>query len=146
METVFLKNTIGFLLGHTCREMKNTMTKAFSEAGLNITSEQWHLLMSLWAKDGRGQNELISFVIKEKTTVTRLIDGLEKRNLIYRVNDRHDRRKKHVFLTQEGKELKQKVMPVAVATMEKTVEGLEIQEIEILKTLLNRVLENLNKI
>lgn len=138
-----MDKSIGFHLGHTFRMVKSVMNKVFQENGYNITSDQWQILMCLWGKDGKTQQEVTQFVTKEKATVTRLIDGLEKRNLFIRVQDKTDRRKNLLYLTDEAKQLKDKLMPIATKTLDIAVKGFEESEIEMLKSLLIRVQENL---
>lgn len=140
-----LKRSIGFYMGQTSRAMKGVMNKMFMDNGFNVTSEQWHILMSLWFKNGQTQHELISVVSKEKATVTRLIDGLEKRKLIVRLQNKDDRRKKIVMLTDEGMNLKSKLMPIANEILEKAAKDFTPEELEIFKSMLVRITNNLKE-
>jgi len=141
-----INHSIGFYLGHTFRTIKTVLNKLFHDGGFNVTSEQWQVLMSLWAKDGKTQQQLSTAVTKEKATVTRLIDGLEKKNLIVRIQDKTDRRKNLVYLTNEGKALKDKIMPIAARTLDEAVKGFSYSEIEQFRNMLLRVQENLKNI
>lgn len=49
-------------------------------APLNITPEQNLILLLLWGKDGRSQNEIAKSLVKDKTNITRMLDNLEKKN------------------------------------------------------------------
>ena len=138
-----INQSIGFYLGHTFRTIKTVLNKLFHDSGFNVTSEQWHVLMSLWAKDGKTQQEINIAVTKEKATVTRLIDGLEKKNLIVRIQDKEDRRKNLIYLTNEGKAVREKLMPIAARTLEVAVEGFTPEEIETFRNMLIRVQNNL---
>jgi len=134
---------LGFLIGHTGRALKNSIRKAFAEHGFEITSEQWGILMFLWAKDGITQQELSAIISKEKTTVVRLIDNMEKRNIIIRVHDTEDRRSNLIYLTEEGKSLREKLVPIAVNELRKALKDLSEKEVDTLTTLLKKVYANL---
>ena len=71
--------------------------------GLDITIEQWRILFYLWKEDGINQQELAKRSKKEKSTITRQIDILEKKGLIIRRSQSSDKRNKQIFLTQQGK-------------------------------------------
>ena len=87
-----LNNSLGYLVNHAARTLVNGLSKNFAEAGWDVTAEQWRVLVNLWDKDGRTQQELSQATGKKKTSITRLIHGMEKRNLVVRVPDQRDRR------------------------------------------------------
>jgi DNA-binding MarR family transcriptional regulator len=59
--------------------------KKFPYAGLEITIEQWSILYHLWKEDGLSQQELCNRTFRDKPSITRLIDNLEKQHLVKRV-------------------------------------------------------------
>ncbi|OGU13698.1 MAG: hypothetical protein A2X61_01950 [Ignavibacteria bacterium GWB2_35_12] len=134
---------LGFLIGHTGRALKNSITKSFAEHGYEVTAEQWGILMSLWSKDGISQQVLSASISKEKTTVVRLIDNMEKRNIIVRVQDAGDRRNNLIYLTEEGKSLREKLVPIAINELRKALKNMSEKEIDTLTTLLKKVYNNL---
>ncbi|MBI5325668.1 MAG: MarR family transcriptional regulator [Ignavibacteriae bacterium] len=134
---------LGFLIGHTGRALKNSITKAFAKNGYEITVEQWGILMFLWTKDGITQQALSSSIAKEKTTVVRLIDKMEKRNMIKRIQDKEDRRNNLIYLTDEGKSLREKLVPIAIYELKKALKNLSELEIDNLTLLLKKVYNNI---
>ena len=80
------------LSGKISRAINRTVLKAFSQEGIDITTEQWTVLSCLWNKDKIIQQEICDLTQKDKPSVTRLIDNLEKKNLVRRVLDSSDRR------------------------------------------------------
>ena len=138
-----LYSELGFLIGHTGRAMKNTMTKAFAENGFEVTSEQWGILMLLWSKDGITQQEISASIAKEKTTVVRLIDNMEKRKFITRKKDKGDRRNNLIYLTEDGIKLREKLVPLAIGELQNALKNLSGQELVTLNSLLLKVYNNL---
>lgn len=140
-----LHDNIGFYINFTARTMKNAMTKAFQDNGYDITADQWPVLAMLWYKDGRPQKEITDEAYREKTMMTRLIDSLEKKNLIIRIPNNKDKRNNLIYLTNEGKELKQKLMPLVIALEKKAVEGIGADDLKCTMEILLEIYENLTK-
>ena len=137
--------SVGFYIGYVSNAMRNSLTKTFHEYGYDITHAQWLILMMLWMKDGRRQNELTELIFKEKTTVTRIIDTLERKNLLVRVPDLNDKRNKFVYLTNSGKELRSQLTPLVLNLNKKASLDLSDAELDVLKKVLTKIYENLNE-
>ncbi len=80
----------------------------FRQNGLEISPEQWTVLIFLWEKDGVTQQELCNATFKDKPSMTRLIDNMERQHLVVRISDKKDRRTNLIHLTTDGKELEEK--------------------------------------
>lgn len=144
MKNLFeIHDRVGFYLGFTSRTMINALSKRFLENGYDITAGQWPLLMMLWEKDGLSQNEITKCSFKEKTTITRLITSLEKKNIILRVRDKNDRRNNFIYLTNKGKELKDKLIPIADALEQDSIRNISEDEIKQLKDILYKIYNNI---
>lgn len=113
------------------------------EAGLSITSEQWSIMYNLWVEEGLTQQELAIRTFRDKPSVTRLINNLERVNLVIRVNDKNDRRSNLIYLTKTGRKMKDEGMKQARNTIEQALEGLNDDQIAVSNTILHRVLFNL---
>ena len=81
------------------------LQKHFRQAGLEITIEQWSILYHLWLEDGLSQQELCNRTFRDKPSITRLIDNLEKQKLVKRIASKEDRRINIVCLTEAAKNL-----------------------------------------
>ncbi len=141
-----IHDNIGFYIGYTARLMRNTIMKVFLESGFDITAEMWQILMMLWHKNGLSQQEIINCVGKEKTTITRIIHNMERRNLIIRVPDRKNLRNNIIYLTHYGKELREKLVPIVENIQANAIEGITDEENNLLKNILNKIQKNLSKI
>nr|WP_315027473.1 MarR family transcriptional regulator [uncultured Chryseobacterium sp.] len=92
--------------------IRNRILSDFARDGIHITLEMYLVLRCLWEKDGRNQQEISDILYRDKASLTNLIDNLEKRNLVVRVQNQNDRRNKNIFLTEEGHAIKDRVIPV----------------------------------
>ncbi|MFH1052239.1 MAG: MarR family winged helix-turn-helix transcriptional regulator [bacterium] len=136
--------SVGTAIGRTLRVFKNTMQKHFEDAGFKLSVEQWLILLLLKMQDGRTQQELCNAAVKEKTTVTRLIDALEKKQMLLRVKDKNDRRNNLIYITDTGRQAEEILTPIAFTINEKAVKGFKKDEIAHLLDMLNRMVENLS--
>ncbi|MBL8013680.1 MAG: MarR family transcriptional regulator, partial [Candidatus Omnitrophica bacterium] len=74
-----LEDSLGHILGRTVRSLGARLHRNFANAGYDLTCEQWGLLRRLDRNNGVNQQELAVTSCKDKTSMVRLIDGLEKR-------------------------------------------------------------------
>jgi DNA-binding MarR family transcriptional regulator len=119
------------------------LQKNFRNAGLDITIEQWSVLYHLWKEDGLSQQELCVRTFRDKPSITRLIDNLEKQSLVKRVASPTDRRINLVQLTDAALELQHITIDLANQTMAEALVGVEKHEIEMVKSVFQRVYDNL---
>lgn len=91
--------------------MKGFMRQKFKEHDVNITFEMLQVLRFLWGKDGVNQQEIADAILKDKASLTYLLDNLVRRKLVQRTEDSQDRRNKIITLTDEGQEMKDLIMP-----------------------------------
>ncbi len=132
-----------FLTGKYSIAVMRRLQRNLREAGLSITSEQWSIMYNLWVEEGLTQQELAIRTFRDKPSVTRLINNLERVNLVIRVNDKNDRRSNLIYLTQTGRKMKDEGMKQARNTIEQALEGLNDDQIAVSNTILHRVLFNL---
>lgn len=120
------------------------LQKNFRNAGLEITIEQWSILYHLWKEDCLSQQELCNRTFRDKPSITRLIDNLEKQNLVKRMPSKTDRRINLVCITDNAKILQQQTIDLANQTMNEALIGIEKEEIDIVKKVFQQVYDNLN--
>jgi DNA-binding MarR family transcriptional regulator len=143
MEPRQLNENIAFLIGETAHLFYIRVSKAFREKKLKVTIEQFSILTVLWYQDGLPQQEIANRLNRDKTTLTRVINNMEKGNLVVRIPGRSDRRINHIHLTHLGKEL-QKILTIATGDIYvNSILGLSDREIQKLATMLNRIIFNL---
>ena len=118
------------------------LQKNFRNAGLEITIEQWSILYHLWKEDGLSQQELCTRTFRDKASITRLIDNIEKLGLVERIASKDDRRVNLVYLTDAAKPLQEATYHIANQTMNEALQGISKEEIEIVKSVFQRVYEN----
>ncbi len=133
-----------FITGKASTAIARRLQKKFNEADITITIEQWSVLYHLWKSDGMNQQELCNATFRDKPSITRLVDNLEKLELVKRVSDNKDRRINRIFLTMSALELEEKMMMLAEETLNEALAGVSQQQIEMCKEVLQKVYDNLS--
>lgn len=139
-----LYESMGYLIARTFRTMGNRMNRNFREAGLDISLEQWTVLVRLWEKDGQNQQDLADKCYKDKTSITRLIDGLEKRGYVKRVPDKSDKRYNLIYLTKTGITIRAELEAVAFKTLQEAQGDISTANWELTKEVMRHMYDNLN--
>ena len=132
----------GAIIDRTIKMIKLNYLKAFKEADVDITTEQWVLLQSLYNDDGISQNDLASGSFKNAPTVSRIIDLLVKKGLVERKRFDNDRRRYRIFLTKKGKETYERALPAVLELRRKGWQGLSDHDFEHLIRILDQVFVN----
>jgi MarR family transcriptional regulator, organic hydroperoxide resistance regulator len=103
MVTTGLGSSLAYLLSRAERSVNRGLAAAVTAE--DVTVEQWRILRAL--ADGRGHSmgDLAEAVLMPHPTLTKAIDRLIDRSLVYRGHDPADRRKVAVFLADRGAEL-----------------------------------------
>lgn len=132
-----------FITGKASTAIARRLQKKFNGAGLNLTIEQWSVLYHLWKQDGISQQELCNASFRDKPSITRLVDNLEKLLLVKRVASEDDRRINLIFLTKQSQKLQEQTMMMAEETLNEALEGVPVERIDICKEVLQIVYDNL---
>ncbi|MEJ7914302.1 MAG: MarR family transcriptional regulator [Chitinophagaceae bacterium] len=133
-----------FISGKASIAIARRLQKKFNGHHLNLTIEQWSVLYHLWKEDGKSQQELCNATFRDKPSITRLVDNLEKLNLVKRVPDHTDRRINKVFLTAEAQKLHEHTMELAEETLNEALKGVPAEQIDMCKAVLQKVYDNLS--
>lgn len=131
-----LETSVGYLVRMTHRAFTRVLQSRIEPHG--VTVGMWYFLRVLWAEDGITQRELSQRIgMMEPTTVTAL-NNMERRGLIRRSRNPHDRRKINIYLTAKGRALRTRLMPLAMEVNAVALQGFAPAEVDALRTLLAR--------
>ena len=133
-----------FITGKASTAIARRLQKNFKQAGVDITIEQWSVLYHLWKEDGQSQQQLCEATFRDKPSITRLVDNLEKQGLVKRTANKDDRRVNKICLTPEAEKLQEQSMELANQTLNEALAGVTNGQIEIAKEVLHLVYENLS--
>jgi DNA-binding MarR family transcriptional regulator len=131
---------ISIFIHQTDLTLKNYMKNKLAPS--NLAPEQTLIMMLLWEKDGLSQNDIAEKLNKDKTNIARMVLNLEQKGFIRRVSGGKDWRTLEVYLTDEGKELSNDVIPIADEFNELVCRGISNEEIILLKKILSKMCAN----
>src|SRR5512139_528430 len=125
----YLQDSLGLMIYRTALALKSALQRCFKENGFEITPEQWAIIRHLWEEEGLSQREIGEKAGKDKPNITRMLDALQKKRLIYRQPDPRDRRKFCVYLTKEGKQLHERLFPLVKDLRDRITQNMSEPEI-----------------
>ena len=123
--------------------IKKCFFDKLQENGINITPEQYLVLDILWEKESLSQQNIADIIQKDKNSVTKIIDSLEKKQLVRRVMDQKDRRINKIELTDEAIALEKITTDVAINFMNDTIKGIDNKDLDCFVNVMRQIKDNL---
>ena len=126
------KLPLGMIVGRMLHDMFKVFRKRINESSeIKLTIEQFGLLYRISiCSDYVIQQDMAYMLGKDKSSILRLIDSLEKQGLIRRMVEPHDRRKKCLVVTDLGHKVIHQYLDIEFALGEELLAGLSGPEIE----------------
>ncbi|HZF70320.1 MarR family transcriptional regulator [Sulfuricurvum sp.] len=138
------EESLGCLTNLSAMAARNYLSRQLALHGIDMTIEQFKVMVVLWKEGSSTQQNIADFVGKDKTSVTRLIAGLEKRSLIQRATDCQDKRCNLVTLTPQGIALEKPTMDVLAQATYDLHRGIDPEELAITLRVLKQMCLTLN--
>ena len=110
---------------------------------LGATLQMWRVLAALREKDGRRMGDLSETTSIEVSTLTRLVDTMEKKGLVDRRRDGEDARAVLLHVTPAGRRLTQRILPIAEHYETAALAGFKAAEADKLRAALRRLYANM---
>ncbi len=136
-----MSDKIIFELSKAEHKIKNYMKKKIKERSIQISAGQSGVLFLLRQENNLKMSELSKLLQIDNSAITRVIDRLEKNELVTREMNPTDRRQYLIRITKKGKEGIDIVGEIANQTNEKIKEGFTEEEISVFIRVL-RAFEN----
>lgn len=140
------ENSLGYLVNHLTYTFRQGIVRRCGEAGFTITHEELGVLVLLRNKDGSTQTHLANTLAKDKAVITRLLNGLVKKDFVERRSDPVDRRVVRAFLTASGSKAIQDIHPILMDYVAAAIHGVTQDEFNNACAVLRRILDNLQNL
>lgn len=138
-----MENTLHYLLMANHLTFHKLLLTGIKDT--QLTPGQPKVLDYLRNHNGAVQKEIAEACHIDPATITSVLSGMEKNNLIIRKKKDGNRRNMYVYLTEKGKEHTEYVEETFSTIEEKAFDGFEAEERELLNALLTRVYRNIIK-
>ena len=107
-----LEQAIGLNVNRTAFLMTEEIAKRFAALGYTMSAQDFGILLRLSKYGSMTQNAIAGLLMRDKTTITRRIDGLVKKDLVKRTPDTKDKRYFQVSLTEKGEQALEATIPL----------------------------------
>jgi len=134
-----------YLISRASLAVARHLKRALAAAGLDpVRPSYLGVLMALWREDSLRCVDLGRQVGLEPSSMTGLLDRMERDGLIARAADPGDRRAQRICLTRQGRDLREQVLAIVDQALSGVLNGVAEGDIEHLKATLRQVLTNLD--
>jgi len=106
------RDSLGYHLNKVTNAIRyqiNRYLKSF-----DITGEQFAIMKIIQEYENLSQNQIAKMISKDKTTIARAIDLLEKKKLIFKKRSADDRRTYLIEINESGRQILSQAMPIAI--------------------------------
>lgn len=132
-------------IGRTMKMIDGYVNARLSEKGVPLTRQQIVLMKTLYNEGPQPQNNLACLTERDKTSLTRLVNGMEKKNLVARITSSEDKRVNLIHLTKNGEKVLNETAPVLLSIAQELQSNIAADDREIVIRALERIQENINK-
>lgn len=130
-------------LGKTMKLIDMFVSSALSQNGISLTRKQVIMMKILFEKGPLPQSNLAFLTERDKASLTRLINSMEKKNLVARITSPEDKRVNLIHLTVSGEKVFQEVHPVLLSVMKDLQKGISPEEKTMVISAMKKIQENI---
>jgi DNA-binding MarR family transcriptional regulator len=140
---IVLEEALGFWISRVYLASRAELYRRFKKHGVEITPEQWMVLVRLWQSEGLTQSELAARTFRDLPTMSRIVTTMERAGIVTRKADPEDGRARLVYLTTRGRSLRNQLVGEARSMVTSMLRGIPERDVERARETLQRVLANL---
>ena len=135
--------SLGFLTNRIGRLMANLLKDQLGKEEFDMPTHCIGILADLWEQDGVIQQDLAISIVKDKATIARALELMEKKNIIVRIKDEKDKRNKKIFFIYKGNQLQNQVLFHGDAVIKLAKKGISKAEMDQCLHTLEKIYHNL---
>jgi DNA-binding MarR family transcriptional regulator len=138
VESLEANNSVGFLIKRCGIVMTQIAERRFESQQISFT--QWMVLMCLTKRPQASPTELSAHLGHDMGALTRVVDELERGDMVRRDRSQHDRRAVEIAITPEGRRVALAGKRLMVDLLNEIVAPYSKAEVDTLVSLLQRLL------
>jgi len=142
-ETMRQQRQAGFLMAKIRQVAGRILERMLKDSNVEISSAQGRIMFALWQQDGVSINELSKKTQLKNSTLTSMLDRLEKMGYIRRQRSKKDRRKILLERTNKDKNLESEYVRLSQEHTKLFYHGFSEDQIDRFEKDLERILNNL---
>ncbi len=140
---MLLSKEIAVELNLTGCKLKQFVAAKLRQMEVPLTPEQFILIDLLWNQGSMSQQQLADQMQKDKNSVTKLVDALERKGFVVREQNRQDRRSNTLMLTEKAEILKPGAKQKGVSILDEMLVGISEEELRSFLVTLHKLNRNM---
>ena len=124
-------------------KLKQYTAAMLKQQNVDLTPEQFLLIDLLWNQGPLSQQELADQLQKDKNSVTKLVDAIERKGFVVRQQNPIDRRSNTIILTDLANSLKDDAKNKGISILDKMLAGISDEELCTFLNTLNKLCANM---
>ena len=140
---MLLSKEIAVELNLTGCKLKQFIAAKLRQMNVPLTPEQFILIDLLWNQGSMSQQQLADQMQKDKNSVTKLVDALERKGFVVREQNRQDRRSNTLILTEKAEGLKPGAKQKGISILDEMLIGISEEELRSFLVTLGKLNRNM---
>ena len=140
---MLLSKEVAVELNLTGCKLKQFIAAKLRQENVPLTPEQFLLIDLLWNQGSMSQQQLADQMHKDKNSVTKLVDAIERKGFVYRQQNASDRRSNTLVLTEKALELRDHAKQKGISILDEMLEGISETELRAFLSTLNKLNVNM---
>lgn len=140
---MLLSKEIAVELNLTGCKLKQFLAAKLRQMDVPLTPEQFMLIDLLWNQGEMSQQQLADQMQKDKNSVTKLVDAIERKGFVVRQQNLNDRRSNTLVLTEKANQLKPGAKQKGISILDQILEGIDEKELRAFLTTLRKLNNNM---
>lgn len=141
---MLLSKEIAVELNLTGCKLKQYIAAMLRIEDVPLTPEQFMLIDLLWNQGSMTQQQLADQMHKDKNSVTKLVDAIEKKGFVVREQNLKDRRANTLVLTEKALQLKDSAKRKGISILDNILEGISEEELRSFLSTLHKLNGNMS--
>lgn len=137
---LILERFLPYRLAILSHSVSNSIATVYANR-FGLTIPEWRVIVILGRFPGLSAVEVAERTLMDKVAVSRAVTRLLKNGRIHREFADADRRRSILTLTDQGLEVLDEIAPLALGIEDMLLEGLSEEEVAVLNTVMDRLLD-----
>ncbi len=142
---MLLSKEIAVYLNLSACKLKQYTAAILRQNNVGLTPEQFLLIDLLWNQGSMTQQQMADAMHKDKNSITKLVDALEKKGLVIRQQDKTDRRSNKLLLTPAAEKMKSGAKECGISMLDSILSGIDEDELRSFLTTLGKITDNMSR-
>ena len=140
---MLLSKEVAVEINLTGCKLKQFIAAKLRQKNVPLTPEQFLLIDLLWNQGPMSQQQLADQMQKDKNSVTKLVDAIERKGFVLRQQNAFDRRSNTLVLTEKALEPRDDAKQKGIPILDEMLEGISEAELKSFLSTLNKLNVNM---